>query len=272
MKSVRGKLLFGFILILLFMVGQSVLTYIYFDRNRTLVQQAISQDFKAAMDLSKVAVAGQKIRRYEKEYFIYVDNLRKRAGYSEEFNETHAKLEQLLETMVTDFSGTWSDQDRLEIRRWQQALLAYGQGFRSVVDKVETAQITDTVGANVAIQDAKNKFRVLLKGTAKMIPERFRDASQRTQQIAANSQIVKMVVVGTSTAGISLVLLLMLAIPGSIAKPIRKLSEAARRMSTGDLDETVPQSRVREFSELAQTLERMRVSQKAMIDRIMKPA
>lgn len=272
MQSIRGKLMSGFGLMLLFIIGQSAVTYFYFQNNESLVRQAINQDFKASTEIAKIAVAGQQLRRYEKEYFIYVDNVDKRRSYSKKFNDSSAKLKAVVDGVLNDRTDTWSFSDKQEVRRWKEALDTYGRGFNEVTNKVERGEIATTLGANAAIQDAKNAFRTLLKGAAKGGDAKYQNAEATRTQIAKNLEIVNYVLIAASAAGIVLVLVLMLTIPGSISKPIEALNEAAMKMSTGDLDQKVPSSGTVEFKDLAKTLERMRISQKLMVDQLKKKA
>ena len=60
MESVRSKLLFGFSLLLMFIIGQSVVFYVYFQETSELVRQAIDQNFKASTDFSNTWSASDK--------------------------------------------------------------------------------------------------------------------------------------------------------------------------------------------------------------------
>ena len=44
--------------------------------------------------MTRLAVEGQKMRRYEKEYFIYVDNVEKRAKYAKNLFDSHDTAEE----------------------------------------------------------------------------------------------------------------------------------------------------------------------------------
>lgn len=55
-------------------------------------------------------------------------------------------------------------------------------------------------------------------------------------------------------------------------EPVKELTEAATLMSKGDLNHKINTSKIKEFRTLSETLERMRVSQKTLIDRMLSMA
>jgi nitrate/nitrite-specific signal transduction histidine kinase len=57
-------------------------------------------------------------------------------------------------------------------------------------------------------------------------------------------------------------------VPASISSPIEALTRSAHDMSTGNLDRPVTITGSPEFKDLADTLERMRVSQKMLMERL----
>ena len=73
-------------------------------------------------------------------------------------------------------------------------------------------------------------------------------------------------------AGAVLLITLLQLIPRSISKPVKELTEAATLMSKGDLNQQINPSHIKEFKTLSETLERMRMSQKTLIDRMLNKA
>jgi hypothetical protein len=55
------------------------------NRTESDVEQAVNGNFAAASFLSHLQLEGERLRRYEKEMFIYVANTEKRAEYVKEF-------------------------------------------------------------------------------------------------------------------------------------------------------------------------------------------
>lgn len=265
--TIRTKLLVGFGLLLLFMIGQAGVTYYYMSKSAELAEEAINRDFSTSLAIARVAIEGQKLRRFEKELFIYASDER-RHKYYEEWKPSFDSLKALLVEMTNNKSGIWSDDDRQEIAKWNNALDEYGRGFNHVVAEINNGTLTRTVDANAAIKDAKDAFAVLLTGTEQARETKYQRAAASALQIDDNSRIINLVVLATSAAGMILAITLLITIPGSIAKPIEMLTQAAERMSLGDLSRAIVAGRSQEFQKLADTLERLRISQKALIDRL----
>jgi len=266
--GIRQKLIAGFTLIVLFILAQSAITISYVGKSENLVTDAVSKDFNASIAISRIAIEGQKLRRFEKEYFIYVNNKTKRTKYVGEWNDAYVNLVTIIDGITEDESGSWSDADKTEVADWRKALIQYGEGFRIVVAKVDAGSIKGTVRANTAIQAAKNKFKVLLKGASKGGLEKLANAHASAQKIENNFKIVNTVIFLASGASVVLVIILLMVVPAAVSKPIKELTRAAQVMSTGDLSSPVPKIGGSEFIGLRDTLERMRISQKTLIQRM----
>lgn len=265
--TIRTKLLIGFGLLVLFMVGQAAVTFHYMSKSTELAEEAINRDFNTSLAIARAAIEGQKMRRFEKELFIYAGDQR-RKKYYEDWKQSFGSLKTMLVQMTNDKSGAWSDADRQEIAKWNNALDEYGRGFEQVVAQIDSGALTGTVQVNAAIKEAKDAFAVLLTGTEKAGDAKYHRAAASAIQIDDNARIINLVVLVTSMGGVILAIGLLVIVPGSIAKPIEMLTQAAERMSLGDLSRAIAAGHSREFQKLADTLERLRISQKALIDRL----
>jgi hypothetical protein len=110
--------------------------------------------FAVVMTLLFVAVPGfakraaEKVRRYEKEMFIYAAKVEKRVKYVKDFN----------------------DADGADILKWKEATAFYTTEFTKVAGKAETSAADPalTVTLNTDIGPGKDKFREVLDGASKM--------------------------------------------------------------------------------------------------------
>ena len=270
--SIQSKLASGFALVIIFLLIQGGITIFYASNSNKLVNQAIHSSFQQSQFVSQLSIDGQKLRRYEKEYFIYVNTERKREKYFKEWSEAKNSIHSRLTAAINDKTGTWSLYDRNEMEVWKQSLLAYSDGFNAVNKMVLAGGLRDPILANAAIRDAKNEFRTYLGGTDKMGKEKLAEAKNYASQIDADYSMLYMIISATSAAGIVLLITLLQLIPRSIAKPVKELTEAATLMSKGNLNQQINPSKIKEFKTLSETLERMRMSQKALIDRMLNRA
>ncbi len=269
MSSIISLLRFGFSVLLVFIIAQSSLLYWMMGNNTTQMDRAVNGDFATSILISQMAIEGNKLRRYEKEFFIYVGNEKKLSKYKQEWQESYDKLESMLNSALKGDKGQWSKQEIQEVENWQVSLESYGSGFKRVMKDVFQGKITDTISANSAIVHAKERFKVLLKGTAVGGELRYKRAKEDIKKIDSENQFLGMVFLVTMVIGVLITLSLFFIIPKAIKTSINSLSISAEKMSKGDLEYAIDiDTTKREFRSIAKTLERMRISQKTFLQRI----
>jgi CHASE3 domain sensor protein len=268
MMSIRKKLQIGFTLILAFVLIQATVTFLSIAQSERLVRQAIDNDFNASVEISRIGIEAQKLRRFEKELLIYVGSPSARDKYFADWKSAHAQIKTMVDRIVDNRDGKWSPEDGAKAREWRTSLDAYGDGFVRVVQAAGSGQITSTIQGNDAVREAKDAFRVLLDGTSQGGDEKFQQALKSEQAITARFWIVYIVLGVSALAGFGLVALMLMVVPASISSPIEALTRSAHDMSTGNLDRPVTITGSPEFKDLADTLERMRVSQKMLMERL----
>lgn len=268
MLTIRKKLYLGFALILAFSLGQAAVTYLNLNQSEALVKQAIGKDFNASVEIARIGIEAQKLRRFEKEYLIYVGSKDQRAKYFVDWKGAHDQIRSMLDRIVENRDGNWSAGDIAKAREWQASLKAYGDGFAGVALGADSGQITSTLQGNEAVREAKDAFRVLLDGTTVGIEQKFKQAAASEQAIGRKFLLVNIVIAIAALAGIGLVAVLLVIVPNSISRPIELLTRSAHDMSTGIMNKPVAVAGSPEFKGLADTLERMRVSQQMLIERL----
>jgi methyl-accepting chemotaxis protein len=300
MKSIRSLLLAGLAIIaVLFLVQAALLAW----GQRNMEQNVIAQVQKntiASSQLSELAVLAQQIRRYEKEYFVYVSNKERRDSYVKEWTGTSDKIAKLLQTMRTNAQGAFSAEDQGKISNWASAADFYSAEMKKVFGVVNDrhAQLNATTTAPAAsptptakgapapvapvavaqyspievngmITAGKDRLSgVLIKGVSEMSDAKTK-ATLALPEVTKNAfnklwtGIMISVIVGLLIAAA-----LAMKLPAAIANPIRALGEAVDRMSKGDLEQAVNAEGPKEFSTLTAALERMRVAQRTLLQRM----
>jgi methyl-accepting chemotaxis protein len=268
MLTIRNKLFIGFGLILLFILVQFAVVFVYLKQSQTLVDTAVDRDFRAGVEIARIGIEAQKLRRFEKEYLIYVGSPSQRVKYLAEWKETSDALRTALGRIVENQDKHWSQADISAAREWQQSLAAYISGFTRVVTAAENGQITGTLQGNDAVREAKDAFRLMLDGTATAIERKYQGAAISAKAIDGKFYLVNVVLVVVALVGAALAAAMLVLVPTSIGRPIEALTRAARDMSTGNLAKSITVTGSPEFKELGATLERMRVSQQMIIERL----
>ena len=69
--TIRKKLIAGYLLLGFFLAIQAAISFYFNDQAKELADQTIEHNFEASLQLSDLTILAQKMRRYEKEAFIY---------------------------------------------------------------------------------------------------------------------------------------------------------------------------------------------------------
>lgn len=182
------------------------------------IEQAVRKDFTAAGYLARLQVEGEKMRRFEKEAFIHINDSRQRQLYFKEFDATYTHLLALLDEMQAPSSLSFTDADRSEMAQWKLAALFYGSQFTALLrqaslsdaDKATPEQRSNrTLDFNARIADGKNRFRVLLTGTEHMRQRKEAGAQTIASDIARLLLVLRISIAlsGLALAGLLLFLL-----------------------------------------------------------------
>ena len=155
-------------------------------KGKRLVESQIRGDLVAGALLTRIQLTGERMRRFEKEMFIYVTVPARRLAYQKEFDDAFQAMLVDLDTALAPSGTAFNDQERAEILRWKEAAMTYATAFNRLeiaavlLDRPESASsatLRTTQDFNRAIEDGKNAFRVLLGGTEQMRTRRKADAS-----------------------------------------------------------------------------------------------
>jgi hypothetical protein len=137
------------------------------------IEQAVRHNFAAAGLLSKLQVQAERMRRYEKEMFIYAAVPDKRAKYVKEFDDAYSKLLDLMNQAMGSQQKGFTAEDRKQVVKWSEATAFYGNEFRKTVGGAEGAATPEqradlAVRLNNDIGPGKDRFREVLDGATKM--------------------------------------------------------------------------------------------------------
>ena len=165
---------------------------ILLDRGKRLVESQIRGDLVAGALLTRIQLTGERMRRFEKEMFIYVTVPARRKAYQKEFDDAFQAMLVDLDTALAPSGTAFNDQERAEILRWKEAAMTYATAFNRLevaavlLDRPESASVATlrtSQDFNKAIEEGKNAFRALLSGTEQMRTRRKADASSIAAEI-----------------------------------------------------------------------------------------
>jgi|GEM_PF-5673555 len=301
MKSIRAQLIGGLSLIILFFIAQAAFVWWDQESTRKDVVDATRKNTIASSQLGELAVLAQQVRRYEKEYFVYVSNEEKRNGYIKEWAAASDKLSQILGAMRGNQAAAFTSADQALIEQWMQAASFYGTQMRLIFDAVnvrkekmdlqaselaainaaaaskvkvatpaapavEVITMLTPIQANDMIQLGKTRFSdVLIKGVAEMTKAKTKATLSLSEVAGTGFDKLLYVVLATVVAGILIALGLMFKLPRTVSQPLAKLTTSVDNISRGNLEGEVKSGGIQEFEGLATALERLRLSQKSLV-------
>lgn len=295
--SISGKIKFGFI-VLLSLIATQFLVQLSLERETQLrVNAAITKNFIAADVLAEVTTIAQQLRRYEKEYFIYVNDQGGRAKYREEWTDAYDKLNDNLGNMSANVDGVFSVKDTAAFSSWIDALKFYGFEFKSIMDKadagtiISTEAVVDNVSisgkeaathpsevapnisqatriANDMIAPGKNRFKEVLDGAQALRKEKAVESAQSVIEISTIFNYATMATFGVFFLGLVVAIYLIYSLPRTVTNTIQKFVEIADKMSKGDLKQVIQSEGVVEFEALSKALERLRVAQAGLLEKL----
>jgi methyl-accepting chemotaxis protein len=258
MSSIKTKLyrgvLFVAILLLTLSVGALWLAREFSNDALFLVNRAVN----TGTELSALAVDAQKIRRYEKEYFIYVQDPTSRTKYLEEFDATAHRISETLTRMVINRAGNYSAPEIDRFRQWQQAADFYFAEFRSISVAASRGQIVDSVTANAAIKTGKDRFAVVLEQVNKEVEQRKARVAEGRTQIMGDVQKAAFAMFFMVLLGLFLCIWQFQQLYGVITAPLERIVDAAEELAAGRVPGRLDKESASEFSRIITALETVR--------------
>ena len=304
--SIKKRLTLGLMLIVFFFIAQASLTWVVEERIKKGVVETVRKNTVATAQLNELAVLAQQIRRYENEYFVYVGDAERRAAYEKEWSAASGKISASLAKMRANTEGAFASSDSAQINIWWLAGDFYAAEMRKVFDSV-TSQASRVAlaeraaaapapvpekGKNVAtvkteeapapkpamfssgevnemIKAGKDRFsNELIKGVALLQTAKTNDTLALADVARQGFNTLLIGIVITAALGSVIALVLALTLPGSILKPVDALTAAVEKISVGQTHVQVPQLGVVEFHGLAKAIERMRMAQETLVNRM----
>lgn len=178
--------------------------------------------------------------------------------------DARARNEKLLSNAGAVIDGLVNDYEKLLSTPEQKTVFAEfktsWQAYSQSSDQLmQMAAANDPAARDLFEGDALDSFYTVEDGVLQMIDLNSKGASAvsgRSDQIYASA---RKFMIGAAVAGLVIAVLLLAFLMHSIARPIRRMSEAVARLVSGDMDVAVPGlSRSDEVGSLARALERFK--------------
>ena len=266
--NIKKRLTVNFLILWLLFVGSAVAITYLISKQSSTVDHTIAKSTNAVSRLNDLLIQLEKTRRYEKEYFIYVGNLTKKKKYVREWTESMNNVSKMLEFLIKEKEGLFTDAEHASFRQWDEAVKFYGSEFRKIIDrykdmnyvgeKSETASKEWTVKANTAIKDGKNALRPVFSGLAEIRKKKESQLVWGRSNMREQARFMIYLTLGTTIFAAIVMLLLMRSINKSIVQNLRDINEGAKSLTQGDFSVHFSPTGIEELDELSATLNRIK--------------
>lgn len=214
-------------------------------------EQILDVDVVAADTSGQVQAGTLNLRRFEKDYFLNIADLGKRAEYLAKWKAEYQTVQGLMDKLG---SLLRTDEERQKLLAMRSALAGYDEGFEKVREGVELGVLTSPSNANHAIEPFKDHVRTL--ETKANI---FRADNLKGVRGEIRGQISRsgwaMVTFATLVTLISVALSLL--ITRSVTSPLAEVVAVAERVALGDLRVKVNHERKDEIGRLQVAISEM---------------
>jgi len=156
-------------------------------------------------------------------------------------------------------SSSSSNLAALEAKR-----VAFNEAAQIYLDQAPN-QVIYLPGARARMDSAAS---AVLQATDALAKDERASLERVQEELTAIQSSTRTLMLASSIAAALLGLLLAVTITRSITRPLANLVRVSDKISTGELDTPVPVAAKDEIGELAESMERMRISLKAVIERL----
>lgn len=302
--SLKKRIIITLSILIAFFLIQALVTRHYVEQTKETLTQSTTKQTIVADKLGDLAVRAQQIRRYEKEYFVYVGNAEKRAGYEKDWTDTYNKIAASLVSMKSNANEVFAAADVQQIDKWTAASKFYESEMKNVFAAVQNRsslvaekqkaaaeaaalaavkkgkktptpdteavpQMFSPTEANDMIKAGKDRFsNDLIKGVETMTKAKVVSSLTLAEQANESFQNLLFAILTTVGAGVLVALAMISYLPKAISQPIDALSADVDRISLGEVDTPVSAQSVAEFKKLETAIERLRTAQQMLLQRI----
>ena len=269
--SIVRTLLISIVIVILAMFGLLAVVYNAERRVDSAVSEFSEKTLPGTIALQKLATDVANVRRYEKEYFVFLGNVERRNGYFKEWGTAMGNVLKSLDTLVANTDKQFASAETLSMSEWRASLKGYADGFDGIVNRVGRGDITDPVVANTENGKNVDLIRKAQSEIPQLAAKRVSDAQLKGKLALAEQAKAKNLVLSIAALIIVLLVVLAIVLPRRIKAPIDGLSEVAEQLSKGQMDVSFEKfATIVEFKPLVEALERMRRTVSQAVQRLQR--
>jgi HAMP domain-containing protein len=298
LNSIQVRLSLALIPVIAFFIMLGAAVWLVSASTSDDIGDTVRKNTLVSAQVEELAILAQQIRRYEKEYFIYVGEAEGRTKYRAEWSQTQLKMENQITAMRQNAQSLFSAQDLAELQKGGEALAFYAAEMNKIFTTVDeqavavaryvaptnqqilaaakTGQTLDPAPlfltpaeANALIKAGKDRLGAELIKPLANISKVRQESTLALPEIsrAGFSEMAKFVVI-LAALGVGVTLAVMLLLPRTIRAPLDQLTAQVDTLSKGMPIDGDDEIRIKEFRGLAQAVTRMSRTQKMLLERL----
>jgi len=156
----------------------------------------LSIDVVAAETSGEVQATTLNLRRFEKDFFLNVNDNVKRAEYLAKWK---AKYQETLDLLEKLHALVRTDAEREKVGAMRGALAGYDEGFEKIRERIERGELTDPTLCNHQIEPFKDHIRALEANAAIFRSENLHGVREEMLRQSSRSTTLMTVFVGLAT-------------------------------------------------------------------------
>ena len=228
-------------------------------------QQAVEVDGHMSRLANDIAIETLLARRYEKDFFLNLDDADARAGYEEQWQRASTALGQAIEAFAAAAATT---EDYQQVATWRAALSRYQEGFAQVKRATAAGTITTPQAANNALAPFKDSIRTLTDAALEVAQRKAVAAEQAEATLEKSIADTTWQLLAIVALALVVAAIWSIVFPGRLMRPMAALQQATSHLASGDLTARVDLVRSDEFGLLAASFNHMAASLQAMTSQV----
>lgn len=221
---------------------------------RDSAREAVEVQGRMSRLASSVALQALQCRRFEKDLFLNVADVRSRARYLADWRQANADLK----TAIDQFAAAaTTDQDRSRATLWTGVQRIYAAGLDDLIGHIEAGELTTTERANRSFDTYRENINTLTNLAVQVSYEKDAQAQAAAGRLAAIGGAVTWQVLIIGALALLAAAVWSLLFPAWLIRPVVALQAAAARLADGDLSARARFASADELGALAGSFDRM---------------
>ncbi|WP_224983271.1 methyl-accepting chemotaxis protein [Geomonas agri] len=245
--KIGTRLLLSFGLVVLLLVGVAGTGYWGVKDGENTMVNVLDGEAKIAENAARARANVLGMRRYEKDMFLNIADVKKVEEYYAKWNEEATKTAE----RVADLEKVVRNKEDVEqVKVIKDNFLAYKAGFAKVAGSILDGKLKNPAEANAAVGAFKDETHKMENTAIVMAQESNKVMEQEKGVVQKATQRVVTLLVTISIVAVLLAVALSFLVTASIKKPLQVGVDTANRLADGDLTFEIGQTAKDETGQL----------------------